>query len=106
MLAYTMPVWASLLAWPILGERPNGLRIIALVLAFGGLTVILGGDSLSITPEKLIGIAMVLGCAFAFALGAVLSKKWPLPLTPMSAPWQTTFSSRAISSKSASRIDS
>ena len=89
MLAYTMPVWASLLAWPILGERPNGLRIIALALAFGGLTVILGGDSLSITPEKLIGIAMVLGGAFAFALGAVLSKKWPLPLPPMSAvAWQ------------------
>ena len=23
LIAYTMPVWASLLAWPILGERPN-----------------------------------------------------------------------------------
>ncbi len=23
LIAYTMPVWASILAWPILGERPN-----------------------------------------------------------------------------------
>ncbi|MBS0530023.1 MAG: EamA family transporter [Proteobacteria bacterium] len=89
MIAYTMPVWASLLAWPILGERPNLLRVIALLLAFGGLTVILGGGGISITPGKLTGFVMVLGGAFAFALGAVLSKKWPLPLPPMTAAaWQ------------------
>ena len=23
LIAYTMPVWASMLAWPVLGERPN-----------------------------------------------------------------------------------
>ena len=26
LIAYTMPVWASLLAWPVLGERPTVLR--------------------------------------------------------------------------------
>ena len=26
--AYTMPVWASMIAWPILGERPNLLRVV------------------------------------------------------------------------------
>src|SRR4029077_15100070 len=35
--AYTMPVWASLLAWPVLAERPTLLRTIALVMAFAGL---------------------------------------------------------------------
>ena len=25
LIAYTMPVWASLLAWPVLGERPTVL---------------------------------------------------------------------------------
>ena len=34
LIAYTMPVWASILAWPILGERPNLLRVISLVMAF------------------------------------------------------------------------
>jgi len=89
MVAYTMPVWASLLAWPILGERPTLLRIIAFGLAFGGLTVILGGHGFSITQEKLLGFVMVLVGSFAFALGAVLSKRYPLPLPPMtSAAWQ------------------
>ncbi len=23
LIAYTMPVWASMLAWPVLGERPT-----------------------------------------------------------------------------------
>lgn len=89
MIAYTMPVWASLLAWPILGERPTVLRVVALAMAFGGLTVILGGGGFVVTPEKVAGFVMVLGGAFAFALGAVLSKKLPLPLPSMtSAAWQ------------------
>src|SRR5258708_5536088 len=36
LIAYTMPVWASLLAWPILGERPNLVRVISPVMAFAG----------------------------------------------------------------------
>lgn len=89
MIAYTMPVWASLLAWPILGERPTVLRVVALAMAFGGLTVILGGGGFVVTPEKMAGFVMVLGGAFAFALGAVLSKRLPLPLPSMtSAAWQ------------------
>lgn len=89
MVACTMPVWASLLAWPILGERPNLRRILAIVVGFCGLTILLGGDGIHITTEKLGGFAMVLGGATAFALGAVLSKKWPLTLPPMtSATWQ------------------
>ena len=28
LIAYTMPIWASMLAWPVLGERPNLLRVI------------------------------------------------------------------------------
>lgn len=89
MVAYMMPVWASLLAWPILGERPTLLRVLAIVVAFGGLTILLGGDGVHVTPAKLGGFAMVLGGSLAFALGAVLSKKWPLTLPPMaSATWQ------------------
>lgn len=89
MIAYTMPVWAALLAWPILGERPTLLRVAALVMAFGGLTVILGSGGFSVAPDKLAGFVMVLGGAIAFALGAVLSKRWPVPLPAMtSAAWQ------------------
>src|SRR5260221_12772497 len=44
LIAYTMPIWASILAWPILGERPNLLRVISLAMAFAGLAAIMGGN--------------------------------------------------------------
>ncbi|MGY4308998.1 drug/metabolite transporter (DMT)-like permease [Bradyrhizobium sp. USDA 4369] len=89
LIAYTMPVWASILAWPILGERPTWLRVLALLLAFAGLAALMGGNGLSASRDKLPGILMVLGGAFGFALGTVLAKKLPIRLPPLSAAaWQ------------------
>lgn len=89
LIAYTMPVWASLLAWPVLGERPTLLRTIALVMAFAGLAAIMGGNGISASKEKLPGIIMALGGAFGFALGTVLAKKYPLVMPPIpAAAWQ------------------
>ena len=89
LIAYTMPVWASLLAWPVLGERPTWLRALALVMAFAGLAAIMGGNGISATAEKLPGIAMALTGALGFALGTVLSKRFPVPLPPIpAAAWQ------------------
>src|SRR3954470_8231565 len=61
LIAYTMPVWASMLAWPILGERPNLLRVISLAMAFAGLAAIMGGNGFAASVEKLPGILMALG---------------------------------------------
>jgi drug/metabolite transporter (DMT)-like permease len=89
LIAYTMPVWASILAWPILGERPNLLRVLSLVMAFAGLSAILGGNGLAASVAKLPGIIMALVGALGFATGTVLAKKWPLHLPPVSAAaWQ------------------
>jgi drug/metabolite transporter (DMT)-like permease len=89
LIAYTMPVWASLFAWPILGERPNLLRVIALLMAFLGLCAILGGNGFAASVAKLPGILMALGGAIGFAVGAVLAKKLPLGLQPVpAAAWQ------------------
>lgn len=89
LIAYTMPVWASLLAWPVLGERPTLLRTMALAMAFAGLAAIMGGNGMSGSMEKLPGILMALGGAFGFALGTVLAKKYPLSMPPIpAAAWQ------------------
>ena len=89
LIAYTMPVWASLLAWPVLGERPTVLRTVALVMAFAGLAAIMGGNGISATAAKLPGVVMALTGAVGFALGTVLAKRLPLPLPPIpAAAWQ------------------
>ena len=89
LVAYTMPVWASILAWPILGERPNLLRVLSLLMAFAGLSAILGGDGFAASLSKLPGMIMALLGAFGFAVGTVMAKKFPLHLPPVSAAaWQ------------------
>ncbi len=89
LIAYTMPVWASVLAWPVLGERPTLLRGIGLVMAFAGLSAIMGGDGLSASMAKLPGIIMALCGSFGFAVGTVLLKRWPVLLPPIpAAAWQ------------------
>jgi drug/metabolite transporter (DMT)-like permease len=89
LIAYTMPVWASILAWPVLGERPTLLRALGLVMAIGGLSAILGGNGVAASIEKLPGIIMALCGSIGFAIGTVLAKRWPLKMPPLSAAaWQ------------------
>lgn len=89
VMAYTMPVWASLLAWLVLDERLSLQRVAAMVLAFAGIVVLMGGGGVSGSMEKLPGIAMVLVGAFAFGLGTVLAKRYPLRLPLItSTAWQ------------------
>jgi drug/metabolite transporter (DMT)-like permease len=89
LIAYTMPIWASILAWPILGERPNLLRVISLLMAFAGLSAIMGGNGFAASMAKLPGIIMALGGSLGFAVGTVLAKKLPLTMPPLTAAaWQ------------------
>jgi drug/metabolite transporter (DMT)-like permease len=60
ILAYTMPIWSTLLAWPFLGERPNRVQATALVLCAVGLATL-------IYPLTANGIP--LGVVFAVAVG-------------------------------------
>jgi drug/metabolite transporter (DMT)-like permease len=88
LLVYTMPIWAMLLAWPLLGERPTVRGIGALALGVGGLGVLLGGQNLALGSEKLLGVMLALGAAVLFALGTV-TMRLPLPLPPVAlTAWQ------------------
>lgn len=89
LIAYTMPVWASIIAWPVLGERPTVLRTLGLVMAFVGLASIMGGNGIAASTAKAPGIIMALAGALGFALGTVFSKKYPIHLPPLTAAaWQ------------------
>jgi len=88
LLVYTMPIWATLFAWPILGHRPGLRDAIALVLGIAGIVVLMGEHGFALTPDKMVGIALTLGSATLFALGSVLMRA-PLPIPPVAlAAWQ------------------
>jgi drug/metabolite transporter (DMT)-like permease len=89
VITYTLPVWASLLAWPMLGERPTVQRILALILALGGVALLVGADTAEASWQKLPAAGLSLAAAVLFGLGTVLAKKQPLRLPPAtSVAWQ------------------
>jgi drug/metabolite transporter (DMT)-like permease len=89
VIAYTMPVWTALLAWPLLGERLTVLRIVALVMAFAGLASLFAGDGISASVAKLPGMALAFTGSVGFAFGTIAVKKFPIQLPgATSAAWQ------------------
>ncbi len=89
IIAYTMPVWAALLAWPVLGERPTPRRLLALGCGLAALVVVVGGRGLDLGVARLPGVAFALGGSTLFALGAVTTKRWPLDMPPAAGVvWQ------------------
>ena len=89
IVCYTMPVWASLMAWAILGEKPGAARLAGLALALSGLALLVLGQGLAVGLDKAPGVALGLGSALLFSLGTVITKRWPLGLPPTAgAAWQ------------------
>ncbi|HEY0183292.1 MAG TPA: EamA family transporter [Rhodopila sp.] len=89
VITYTLPVWTALLAWPMLGERPTVPKILALILAMGGVALLVGADTAEASWRKLPAAGMSLAAAILFGLGTVLAKKKPLRLPPTtSVAWQ------------------
>jgi drug/metabolite transporter (DMT)-like permease len=71
VLAYTMPIWAALLARPILGERLTPLRGAALALCAAGLVVLISAQA---TAGFLTGVLLAVGAGFTWAAGTVYLK--------------------------------
>lgn len=75
IIAFTMPVWATLLAVPLLGERPGWRQGIGLALGMSGLLVLLGPEAVAGNSGPMLGPVLVLTAAVAWALGTVLMKR-------------------------------
>lgn len=89
ILAYTFPIWTTLFAWPLLGERPGPARLAALLIGFGSMAALFAGRGAEFSAGKLPGVAFVLAAAILFSFATVLSKRQPLTLPPVaSLTWQ------------------
>jgi len=82
ILGFTMPLWAALIAWAFLGQRPG--RRVLLALAVGGLGVVLlivnGIDAYAKAP---LGFSLGLLAGLGWAAGTVILKRRPVPVSPL-----------------------
>jgi len=89
VLTYTLPIWASIFAWPMLGERPTPRKLMAIALGVGGVVLMVDPRGRVAGPHELLGAALALAAAMLFGLGTVISKRRPLGLPPLtSVAWQ------------------
>jgi drug/metabolite transporter (DMT)-like permease len=94
ILTYTMPIWACLLARPILGERLSATRILALVLCIVGLVILIYPLADSGIPH---GLLLALATGVSWAIGTVYLKWARIAADPMGvAAWQLIISLFAI----------
>jgi len=73
VLAYTMPLWVLLMAWPVLGERIGTAQWIAIGLALLGLITIVDQRRLGFQNVAADGLAILSGLAWAG--GTVAAKR-------------------------------
>ncbi|MDB5872227.1 MAG: Threonine/homoserine efflux transporter RhtA [Ramlibacter sp.] len=78
ILGFTMPLWAALIAWAFLGQRPG--RRVLMALAIGGLGVALlivnGIDAYAKAP---LGFGLGLLAGLGWAVGTLILKRRPVP---------------------------
>jgi len=86
MLVYTMPIWASLMAWIILGERFTRAGVLALAFCTTGTAILVYPLAQAGVPT---GILLALGGSLCWAAGTVYMKWADLHVDPMTiAIWQ------------------
>jgi drug/metabolite transporter (DMT)-like permease len=79
IIAYTMPIWATLIAMAVLHEPLNRRKVVGLVLGMLGMAVLLGDDLRHIGSTP-IGAMLILCAAILWAFGTVLLRKWKPPM--------------------------
>ncbi len=84
IIAYTMPVWAAILAVVFLGERFTWRRGFGLALGLTGLAVLLAPEADRVIAEPW-GPLLMLGAAVGWGSGTVAMKsvRWTLPVVQL-----------------------
>ena len=78
IIAYTMPIWATLIAMVVLHEPLNRRKTIGLALGMLGMAILLGDDIRHIRTAP-TGALLILAAAILWACGTVLLRKWKPP---------------------------
>ena len=84
LLVYTMPVWATLIAWPLTGRAPSLRAAAGLLVCVAGLWTLFGSAAQGFDRSQIVGVGFALASAVLFAFGTValrpVAEMAPLPL--------------------------
>src|SRR4029079_1162160 len=91
---YSMPIWASVLAWLILGDKLDRVRLGALGLCITGLPILVWPLFAAGLP---LGVFFALGSAFAWTTATVYMKWAKVDVDPLiNAAWQLLIGTALI----------
>ena len=79
ILAYTMPIWATMIATLVLHEPLSPRKLLGLVLGVSGMGVLIG-EQIAVVRAAPFGALMILAAAITWAFGTVLLRKWQPPI--------------------------
>lgn len=88
VLGFTMPIWATLISWIVLGEKPSTRHFIAVGLAGVGVGALAIG-SWNAYASAPLGFICGLGAAFGWAVGTLILRRANLETAAIvSTGWQ------------------
>lgn len=93
VIGFTAPLFITALSWPVLGERVGPHRWAAVAAGFLGVLIVLRPSTGGIRPEALL----IVGAAFTYAFGALLTRKVARTEHPTAIFTYTTLVSLAVS---------
>jgi len=94
ILVYTMPIWASLMAWAVPCERLDAIRAAALFMCCVGMAVLIYPLATAGIPG---GLLLALGAAVSWAMGTIYMKWAQIEADPLAiATWQLILGSAVL----------
>ncbi|GCL62847.1 DMT family transporter [Pseudaquabacterium pictum] len=82
VLGFTMPLWAALISWAVLGERLGRRLLLALALGAAAVTL-LAWRSLGVYAQAPLGVALGLIAGIGWAVGTLILKRGKVDVHPL-----------------------
>jgi DME family drug/metabolite transporter len=82
ILLYSSPAFVVMLAWAVLGERPAGTRLLALLLTVAGVALAVGAHEPGALAVRPLVVLAGLGAGLSYSLYSVLGKPLAGRLSP------------------------
>lgn len=96
IIGFTMPLWATIISYYVLGEKIRRQKVVALLLGLTGLGILLT-PQLAAIGDKPTGAIFMLIAAVSWGTGTVLIKhfKWSIPTLVLTG-WQLSIGSLPV----------